>query len=143
LGSLITFSFPTGSAQIVSASIADNGGASSSSLAVTGSGITQIEYVEITVGAAHADWGSFQIDLVRSGGYSTSSRLANSHTCYDAADLPQNAMNCSNSANSFRFGSARHLGEAADGTWTLSIRDMKADGVTGTFNSWQLRIFGS
>ncbi len=143
LGSLVTFSFPTSGAQTVSASIPQDGSAASSTLVVAGSGITKLEYVEITVGATHADWGSLQIDLVRSGGYSTASRLASSHTCYDSATAPQNAIDCSNSSNTFRFGSARHLGEAANGSWTLNIKDMNSDGKTGTFNSWRLRLFGS
>lgn len=143
LGSMVTFSFPVAGAETVSSAIPEDGSAATSALVVAASGITKLEFVEITVGATHADWGSLQIDLVRSGGFTTSSRLSTSHTCYDDAEAPQNAINCSNSANSFRFGSARHLGESADGTWTLNIRDMKSNGTTGTFNSWRLRLFGS
>ena len=42
---------------------------------------------------------------------------------------------------SFRFGSARHLGEAAAGTWTLRIKDW-VNGNSGTLKSWDIRIFG-
>ena len=42
---------------------------------------------------------------------------------------------------SFRFGSARHLGENATGTWTLAITDEYGDDV-GTLQSWSLKIYG-
>ena len=42
---------------------------------------------------------------------------------------------------SFRFGSARHLGENATGTWTLRISDAYGNDV-GTLKSWSLKIYG-
>ena len=42
---------------------------------------------------------------------------------------------------SFRFGSARHLGENAAGTWTLRITDEFENDV-GTLKSWSLKIYG-
>ena len=42
---------------------------------------------------------------------------------------------------SFRFGSARHLGENATGTWTLRISDAYENDV-GTLKSWSLKIYG-
>ena len=42
---------------------------------------------------------------------------------------------------SFRFGSARHLGENATGTWTLRIADAYENDV-GTLKSWSLKIYG-
>ncbi len=43
---------------------------------------------------------------------------------------------------SFRFGSARHLGEKPAGTWTLRITDRVSGGSTGTLTSWSLTIYG-
>ena len=40
-----------------------------------------------------------------------------------------------------RFGSARHLGEDAAGTWTLHVSDRKNEG-TGTLKSWKLKAYG-
>ena len=40
-----------------------------------------------------------------------------------------------------RFGSARHLGEDAAGTWTLHVSDRKNEG-TGTLKSWTLKAYG-
>ena len=43
--------------------------------------------------------------------------------------------------NPFTFGTARHLGEGADGEWTLRIRDDDAD-ARGTLHSWKLTFYG-
>ena len=42
---------------------------------------------------------------------------------------------------SFRFGSARHLGENPTGTWTLRITD-RTPGNPGTLESWSLTVYG-
>jgi subtilisin-like proprotein convertase family protein len=41
--------------------------------------------------------------------------------------------------NNWRFGSLRHLGEPANGTWKLQIQDKRA-GNTGTWASWKIKI---
>ena len=41
----------------------------------------------------------------------------------------------------FRFGSARHLGEDAEGEWTLRIRDVHEE-LGGSVRSWSLRVYG-
>ena len=43
--------------------------------------------------------------------------------------------------NPFTFGTARHLGESADGEWTLRIRDDNAD-ARGILHSWKLTFYG-
>ena len=42
---------------------------------------------------------------------------------------------------SFRFGSARHLGEDPGGTWTLRVTD-RIPGHLGTFASWKIKAYG-
>jgi len=42
--------------------------------------------------------------------------------------------------NGWVFGSARHLGEKADGLWTLTVIDGAAKD-TGTFQSWSLKFY--
>ena len=41
----------------------------------------------------------------------------------------------------FRMGSARHLGEAPNGTWTLHVSDHK-EGGQGTLNGWSIKFYG-
>jgi proprotein convertase subtilisin/kexin type 2 len=143
LSSLVTFQFPVGSAQSVSTSIPDNNSVGvSDTLTVSGSGISKIEYVAITVGITHSDWGELTIQLNRSGAVTTSSVLTSVHDCYDSSSLPQSTTNCTVSGNSFRFGSARHFGEAANGDWTLVVKD-RTTGTTGTFDSWRLTFYGN
>lgn len=130
--------------QASGAAIDDTGTAATSDIVVAGSGITKIEYVEVTVDITHTDWGNLTIDLKRSGSVTTSSRLLVAHKCLNDSSTE---IDCTVTGNTFRFGSARHLGEAADGTWTLEVFDGDAlngvtDGKTGTLTEWQIRIFG-
>ena len=97
---------------------------------VTGSGITKIEFIEITFSAAdHTSSGDLAITLTSPSG--TVSRLAETHVCNPAC-TPYSG---------WVFGSAAHLGEAADGNWTLAVKD-GAPGNTGTFQSWGLKFYG-
>ena len=43
---------------------------------------------------------------------------------------------------SFRFGSARHLGENPKGTWTLRVTDHVTGKTPGTLDSWSLTVYG-
>ncbi len=112
--------------------IEDNTGiAMTSTLTVTGSGISNIEFVEIRFSASdHAYSGDLEIILTNQT-TGTTSRLAETHWC-DAC-VPY---------NNWRFGSTRHLGESADGDWILTVKD-KATDDTGTFESWQLIFYGT
>jgi kexin len=103
----------------------------SSFMTVSGSNITNIEFVEITFSAAdHPYSGDLEITLTSPAG--TSSILAETHFCASGI--------CSH-YNGWVFGSANLLGEAANGTWTLTVKDLAA-GNTGTFQSWGLKFYG-
>ncbi len=142
VGPLKTVYAPTAGAQTAGAgSIDPVDTALTSTITVAGSGISRIEYVEVTVNLTHADWGELEIQLERSGVADTVSRLTVKHDCYKADINGADTEPCTVSANTFRFGTARHLGEPADGDWTLAIFDRKA-GIVGTFQSWRLRFFG-
>lgn len=102
----------------------------SNTITVSGSGVSNIEYVEIYFSASnHPYAGDLEIILTGPGG--TTSTLAETHACSSICGY----------YNNWRFGSVRHLGEAADGNWTLTVRD-KADIDTGTFQSWSLKFYG-
>lgn len=110
----------------------------SDTIAVSSSGIGKIEYVEITFSAAdHGSGGDLQVSLLSPSG--TTSVLAEKHNCYSSS---QSVTPTSCGAhNSWVFGSARHLGESADGNWSLTVKDM-ASSNTGTFQSWKLKFYG-
>lgn len=101
----------------------------SNTINVAGSGITNIEFIEITFSAAnHPYSGDLSITLTSPAG--AVSELSATHVC-----SPCTAY------SGWVFGSARHLGEAANGNWTLTVRDLSAADF-GTFQSWRLKFFG-
>ncbi len=110
----------------------------SNTINVVGSGIANIEFIEITFSAAnHPYSGDLEVTLTSPAG--TVSRLAETHLCLDAN---QNVLaTCPTPYNGWVFGSARHLGEAADGNWILTVKDLGPADI-GTFQSWGLKFYG-
>ncbi len=98
---------------------------------VAGSGITRIEFIEITFTAKnHTYSGDLEVTLTSPAG--TVSRLAETHAC---------AGSCTR-YDGWVFGSVRHLGEAVNGIWKLTVKDGARRDI-GTFQSWKLKFFGS
>jgi kexin len=127
---MITFATPTDSPGLVIPD--DDVIGVSSSIVVAGSGVAEIEHVEITFDADdHPYAGDLEIVLAAPSG--TASVLTEAHA------IPAGVSHLR--FDNFRFGSVRHLDEPADGTWTLTVRDLAA-GDTGTFKSWSLRFRG-
>jgi proprotein convertase subtilisin/kexin type 2 len=107
----------------------------SSPMNVTGSTITSIEFIEITFsGADHPYSGDLEITLTSPAG--TNSLLAETHDC-----IRVNADGSCTRYSGWVFGSVNYLGEAADGTWILTVKDLAAVD-TGTFQSWSLKFYG-
>ncbi len=123
--------FPT-TVELVGQAIGDNNGIPvSSTITVTGSGISNIEFVEIRFSAAnHTYSGDLEIILTNQT-TGTTSRLAETHLCSPCTPY-----------SNWRFGSTRHLGESADDDWVLTVED-KANVDSGTFESWQLIFYGT
>ena len=103
----------------------------SSTMNVVASGIGKIEFVAITFNTNHTYVGDLDITLTAPSG--TVSRLSEQHFCPGSS--------CLAPGGTWRFGSARHLGEAVNGNWTLTVKDLFAVD-TGTFQSWQLTFYG-
>ncbi len=91
----------------------------SQNIVVSGSGITNIEWVTLEFVSNHSFFGDLTIILTSPGG--TKSILAKKHNCF----LSTGAQGtCPMSVSDpWKFGSARHLGEAANGTWTVQVWD--------------------
>ncbi len=103
----------------------------SNTINVAGSLIPSIEFVEITFSAAdHTYAGDLDVTLTSPTG--KVSQLSVLHVCM---------ANTCTAHNGWVFGSTRHLGESADGNWTLTVKDLKT-GNTGTFQSWMLKFYG-
>ena len=102
------------------------------SMTIIGSGIAEIEFIEIVFNATdHSFSGDLEITLINET-TGTTSILSTKHNCP--------GLTCT-AYNSWVFGSLRHLGEAVNGQWTLSVADLAAVDE-GTFQSWSLKFYG-
>ena len=102
----------------------------STSLTV-GTFVDFIEFVEVNTHFSHISFRDLTVELISPSGAVS---LLTPH-----ADLGERVS----LRSSFRFGSARHLGEDAAGQWTLRITDHKRQlGRAETLRSWGLTIYG-
>lgn len=124
------------------------GAAANSSMALAGTGISKLEFVDITVTLTHPYPGDIRITVTSPAG--TQSVLSREHSCRSASSV-STVVACSPTTVTWRFGSARLLGESADGMWNISLQDMQNTGSlggaytingNGTFSSWQLKFYG-
>ena len=106
----------------------------SNTITVSGSSITNIEFIEITFNATNHTY-SGDLDITLTSPWGTVSQLAETHVCQTPPSYTCTAH------SGWVFGSARHLGEAVNGNWTLMVRD-GANQDLGTFESWQLKFYG-
>ena len=88
-----------------------------------------VEFVEVNVDFTHDSYRDLEIELVSPSG------------AVSILSVPRAQYKDFEWDGSFRFGSARHLGEAAAGTWTLRFKDW-INGNAGTLKSWNIRIIG-
>ena len=93
-----------------------------------------IEFVEIEIDVEHMSFRDLDIQLISPAG--ESSTLSPS-----AAVVPITFVSVFGFSGSHRFGSARHLGEDAQGTWQLRLTDRHPTD-TGTLLSWRIKAYG-
>jgi subtilisin family serine protease len=116
--------------QIVDTAVDDVGTAVTSSVVVAPN--IRVEAVEVVLNATHAQRDDLEVTLEHLGSVTTTSRLTRTR----ASDAAANYSN-------FMLMSRAHWGELSSGTWRLSVRDGSNNAVTGTFDNWTLRIFGT
>ncbi len=108
---------------------------------VAASGITNIEYVEVTFTSTdHLAPGDLEITLENTTTAGGAGTLVPAHNSLD----PAGALTCNDIDglyNAFTLGTNWHLNEAADGVWRLTVKDLVA-ADTGTFQTWRLKIYG-
>lgn len=127
----------TTAVKLVSTPLPDDGASSViSTIHVENSGIAKIEYMYVVVTTPHARSGDLDIVLNAPNG-GADDLLHARHLCPLDAN---NQIVCSD-IDAFPFGTVRHLDEAADGDWKLTVTD-QYPGQTGRFQSWQLMFFG-
>ncbi len=99
-----------------------------------------VEFVEVNVDFDHTAFRNLEIELESPAG-AVSQLLTHAERDPNNADQSQGAF-----GKRFRFGSARHLGENAEGTWTLrvadAIRESGGRNGAGSIRSWSLTVHG-
>ena len=99
-----------------------------------------VEFVEVNVDFDHTAFRNLEIELESPAG-AVSQLLTHAERDPNNADQRQGAF-----GERFRFGSARHLGENAEGTWTLraadAIRRSGGRNGAGSIRSWSLTVHG-
>ena len=99
-------------------------------------GIEFTEFVEVRAAFQHGSFRDLSINLVSPSG--AVSRLVESFDTFGDDDPSTGFVPL---YGTFRFGSARHLGEDPNGQWTLVFTD-RIPIVEGTLESWSLTIYG-
>ena len=97
------------------------------------SSIDFVEFVEINVSFQHDSFRDLEIELVSPSG--AVSQLVGHFDTYERfmEHVPLNGT--------FRFGSARHLGEDPSGEWKLRIAD-RVPNLAGSLPAWKLTVYG-
>lgn len=93
--------------------------------------LSVVEFVEVRIATDHTYVGDLRVML--SSPLGRESLIGVPHGCVD--DL------CPSLADGFTFGTVRHMGEAARGSWTLRVSDeLPAD--SGTLTEWEVVLHG-
>ena len=104
-------------------------GASVSSAVTVRSDVAFIEFVEVNAVFDHPSFRDLTVELV-----SPSAAVSKLSVPYQSTEkFPL--------SYGFRFGTSRHLGESAAGTWTLRLTD-SVTGSEGTLESWSITVYG-
>jgi len=90
---------------------------------------SRMEWAEVVFDADHVDPNDLEIVLISPQG--TRSVLAQAGTSLWGVNY-----------DNWTFTSARNWGESPEGEWTLQVIDTSGNGLTGNWNSWQLRLYG-
>lgn len=99
-----------------------------------------LEHVEVVLTATHASRGDLTITLTSPNG--TQSVLAATRTT-DGFVNSSGVFVPNANYTSYTFTSVRDWGEMSTGQWTLQVSDRAGNNITGTFNSWQLNLYGT
>ena len=118
----------------------------STSLKADSNFIEFIEFIELEVSITHGQARNLLIQLDSPS--TTTSEITvpyfgegKGRTIFEVLLGINWAARLADMVNPFTFGTARHLGEGADGEWTLRIRDDDAV-IAGTLHSWKLTFYG-
>ena len=122
-----------------------------SSVTINTNNIDFIEFIEVTLKMWHPSFSDVAVNLISTSG-SVSELAVPVNDNISEKDLGsinnywKKRKGSSTTPSSWRFGSARHLGEDPNGTWRLEITDRKTDkngnSRLGDIGSWEIKIYG-
>ena len=95
-----------------------------------------VEFVEVNASFRHGSFRDLTIELESPSGAVSQLALPFDTRTDENPSFAYVALN-----GTFRFGSAKHLGEDPNGTWKLRITDHIAT-VGGTLDSWNIKVYG-
>ena len=93
-----------------------------------------IEYITLHTQFNHPSFRDLDVELVAPSG--KISKMVPNYDKSDGSSIPLDPLN-----TIFRLGSAKHLGEPAQGAWTLRIRDHDKQ-AAGQLKSWSITAYG-
>ena len=130
----INLSIPDATIPDPNTNITVPGGTKTSEITLDGH-VEFIEYIQVDAHFNHTSFRDLDVELVAPSG--NVSKLV---PYFDREGLGLGVPVFS-LTDTFRFGSAKHLGEDAEGTWTLRVTDhLEAD--SGTLRSWSVTAYG-
>ncbi|WP_419553141.1 S8 family serine peptidase [Candidatus Poriferisodalis sp.] len=100
-----------------------------------------VEFVEVNVDFNAPRFRDLKIELESPSGNISILTPALVTSSYDTVCYFRDTHICG-LTGTFRFGSARHLGEDPRGTWTLRVADEVSGGSSNTVRSWDLKVYG-
>ena len=120
--------------------IPTSGSRVSSTIAVD-SDVDFVEFIEVNATFNAPDFRDLKVELVSPRGRVSELSVRESRNC--PYRLESGIMKDCRLIGSFRFGSARHLGEDPSGTWTLRMADDRLlGGPTNRLDSWSITVYG-
>ena len=94
-----------------------------------------IEYIQVDTHFDHGSFRDLETELISPAG-NVSVLVPRLEIDPSYPRVPDHPL-----TEAFRLGSAKHLGESAEGAWTLKITDHRAE-TAGTLKSWSITAYG-
>ena len=98
------------------------------------------EFVQVDAVFDASDFRDLRVDLVSPSGAVSVLSVPESANC--PYELESGTKKDCALVGSFRFGSARHLGEDPSGNWTLRMSDRLSGGPSNRLEAWTITIYG-
>ena len=117
----------------------------SSAVTIKTDDIDFIEYIDVTLRGRHSSFSDLRVKLISPKGFESELAVPVVKKINDRGYINIINRYWKDYPQSWRFGSARHLGEDPNGDWRLEIIDRKIDGNgsrLSNIKSWDIKFYG-